>query len=296
MKKLLQEPLLHFLLIGAVLFGAYAWWNRGAQSDAGGRQVRISENDVMWLKETWIKQWQREPNREELRGLVTEFLKEELLAREAREMGLDQNDVFVRRRLAQKVEFMVQDTSRLAVPSEEDLRRFYAAHPERFGEPARVSFTHVYFSRENRKDPAADAKSALARLLDPKSPGLHAQPSELGDRLLLDSEFREMEQQAVAGQFGAKFAGAVFALPPGAWHGPIESGYGLHLVRVSAQTPARPREFAQVRAQVLERWQDQRQREDNEKYFASLLKKYDVEVDASVKPLVGVLGETEAGR
>jgi parvulin-like peptidyl-prolyl isomerase len=88
----------------------------------------------------------------------------------------------------------------------------------------------------------------------------------------------------------------VFALPPGAWHGPIESGYGLHLVRVSVQTPARPREFAQVRAQVLERWQDQRQREDNEKYFASLLKKYDVGVDASVKPLVGVLGETEAGR
>ena len=117
MKKLLQEPLLHFLLIGAVLFGAHAWWNRGSRSDAGGRQVRISESDVMWLKETWAKQWQREPNREELRGLVTEFLKEELLAREAREMGLDQNDVYIRRRLAQKVEFMVQDTSRLAVPT-----------------------------------------------------------------------------------------------------------------------------------------------------------------------------------
>lgn len=295
MKKLLKEPLLHFLLIGGVLFGAYAWRNRGAKNDAGGRQVRISESDVVWLKETWTRQWQREPDREELRGLVTEFLKEELLAREAREMGLDQNDVFVRRRLAQKVEFMVQDTSRLAVPTEEDLRRFYAAHPERFSEPARVSFTHVYFSRENRKDPAGDARSALAKLRAAQPSTLNPQLAEVGDRLLLDSEFREVDQQAVAGQFGAKFAGAVFALPPGAWSGPIESGYGLHLVRVSAQTPARPREFAQVRAQVLERWQDQRQREDNEKYFAGLLKKYDVAVDASVKPLVGVLGEDSNG-
>jgi hypothetical protein len=289
-RKFLKEPLLHFVLIGAVLFGAYAWRNRGAQNDAGGRQVRISESDVLWLKKTWAKQWQREPTREELRGLVTEFLKEELLAREAREMGLDQNDVFVRRRLAQKVEFMVQDTSRLAVPTEDDLRRFYAAHPERFSDPARVSFTHVYFSREQRQDAAADARTALTGLS-------HAPPdagsADLGDRLLLDSEFGDVEQSAVAGLFGAKFASAVFALAPGAWHGPIESGYGLHLVRVSAQTPARPREFAQVRAQVLERWQDQRQREDNEKYFANLLKKYDVAVDASVKPLVGVLGETE---
>src|SRR5512137_1593075 len=140
MQKVLKEPLLHFLVIGAVLFAAYAWRNRGAQSDAGGRQVRISEGDVKWLKETWAKQWQREPNREELRGLVTEFLKEELLAREAREMGLDQNDVYVRRRLAQKVEFMVQDTSRLVEPTENDLRRFYAGNPERFSEPVRVSF------------------------------------------------------------------------------------------------------------------------------------------------------------
>ena len=293
MKKLLQEPLLHFVLIGAVLFGAYAWRNRGAADENKPRQVRISEGDVQWLKETWARQWQREPTREELRGLVTEFLKEELLAREAREMGLDQNDTFVRRRLAQKVEFLVQDTSRLVEPTEDDLRRFYAAHPERFSEPARRSFTHLYFSREHRKDAVADARAVLDQLSH--SPTA-ARPSELGDRLLLDSEFQVVDSQAVAGQFGEKFSSAVFALPPGAWHGPIESGYGLHLVRVSAQTPARLREFAEVRAQVLDRWRDQRQREDNEKYFAALLKKYDVVVDASVKPLVGVFGEKEPGQ
>jgi len=292
-KKFLKEPLLHFLVIGAVLFGAYAWRNRGPSGGSQSLQVRVSEADVLWLKETWAKQWQREPDQNELRGLVTEFLKEELLAREARELGFDQDDPFVRRRLAQKVEFMMQDTSRLVEPTEDDLKKFYRAHPERFSESARVSFTHLYFSRDQRKDAAADARAALAELSH--SP-LAARPSELGDHLLIDSEFRDADSQSVSGQFGAKFASALFALPPGAWHGPIESGYGLHLVRVTSQSPARLREFTEVRAQVLDRWHDQRQREDNEKYFAGLLKKYDVVLDASVKPLVGTLGETEVVR
>ena len=148
MKRLLKEPLLHFVVLGALLFGAYSWLNRGARSEGPAKQVRVSETDVKWLVETWTRQWQRPPTRDELRGLVTGFLKEELLAREAREMGLEENDTIVRRRLAQKLEFLLQDTSRLAEPSEEDLHKFYAAHPERFQAEARVSFTHVFFNRE----------------------------------------------------------------------------------------------------------------------------------------------------
>jgi parvulin-like peptidyl-prolyl isomerase len=293
MNRLTKEPLLHFLLIGALLFGVYAWRNRNAAGESKPRQVHISEADVVWVKETWARQWQREPSRDELRGLVTEFLKEELLAREAREMGLDQNDIVVRRRLAQKVEFLVQDTSQLVEPTEDDLRKFYAANPERFSEPARASFTHIYFSREKRTDAAADAKKALGELSH--SPPA-TRPSELGDRLLLDSDFRDVDQQAVTGQFGEKFATVVFALPAGSWRGPIESGYGLHLVRVLSLSPARQSEFAEVRLQVLDRWRELRRQESNREYFAGLLKKYDVVVDESVKPLVGMLGKQEAVR
>jgi hypothetical protein len=293
MKKLFQEPLIHFLLLGALLFGAYAWRNRSVPGEVRAGQVLISERDVVWLKETWAKQWQREPDQDELRGLVTEFLKEELLAREAREMGLDQEDVYVRRRLAQKMEFLVQDTSRLAVPTEDDLRRFYSAHPERFSEPAMISFTQIYFSREARTNAAADARAALAQLNRGSATNGSLAAPQLGDRFMLDSEFHEADPAAVAGQFGVKFAEAVFGLPLNTWHGPVESGYGVHLVRLTAQTPARLRDFAAVRTQVLDRWQEQRQREDNQKYFASLLKKYDVVFDASVKPLVGTLGESE---
>ena len=284
MKRLLKEPLLHFLLLGALLFGAYAWLNRGGGDLGPARQVRIGEGDVKWLAETWSRQWQRQPTREELSGLVTAFLKEELLAREARAMGLDENDTVVRRRLAQKMEFLVQDTSRLAEPAEDVLRSFHAAHAELFQADGRVSFTHVFFSPDQRKDAAADARAALAALA---RGGANA--AQLGDRMLLEAELRDADTQAVASQFGREFANAVFALKPGAWSGPLESGYGLHLVRVSELKPGARRDFAEVKPQVLDRWHEQHQRENSEKYFAGLLKKYDVVLDDAVKPLVGPL-------
>ena len=286
MKRFLNEPLLHFLVLGALIFAAYSWLNHSLPGNTrAAGTVRITSNEIAWLKETWSRQWQREPTRDELRGLITDFLKEELLAREARSLGLDQDDTIVRRRLAQKLEFLVQDTSRLAEPTEKDLRRFYEANPERFQTDARISFTQVFFSREKRAAAATEAKAALSDL----SRG--ANPADVGDRLLVDSEIIDADMQSVAGQFGREFADAVFALKPGAWNGPIESGYGLHLVRVSEVKPAKRRAFSEVKTQVLEYWREQRQRQDNEKYFASLLKKYDVAVDDSVKPLIGSFDE-----
>jgi hypothetical protein len=245
------------------------------------KPVRISASDLRWLEESWARQWQRNPTREELRGLVTAFVREELLAREAREMGLDQNDTFVRRWLAQKVQFLVQDTARLSEPTEEDLQKVYAAHQERFLEEARASFTQVYFSPENRGKIGA----ALSRLW------ANDDPAGIGDRLLVESEFHDASQQAVAGQLGSDFASAAFALQPGKWHGPIASGYGLHLVRVSALKPARPRPFAEVRDKVLEVWREEQRRVESERYYAALLEKYQVSADESVKPLLGSLAE-----
>ena len=281
--KLSKEPLLHFFLIGAVFFGVYSWMNRGVQNEAKALEVRISEGEVKWLKETWAKQWQREPTRDEFRGLVAEFLKEELLAREAREMGLDQNDIYIRRRLAQKVEFLVQDTSRLIEPTEDDLRKLYDTHLDMFRDEALVSFTQIYFSAGH-----LDNIAAVHARLD-----ANADPKELGDRLMLESGYNGTTRQTVSALFGDDFAAAVFTLRPGAWHGPIKSGYGLHLVRLSQKTPSRQLKFAEVRAKVTEQWREQRHRETNEKYFAGLLKKYDIVMDESVKQLVGTLGEKE---
>jgi parvulin-like peptidyl-prolyl isomerase len=288
MKRLLKEPLLHFLLLGAALFGAYRWVNRSApdQPEKKMRAVVITTNQVAALSEAWTRQMQRPPTQEELRGLVTGYLKEELLARQAREMGLADNDSVIRHRLAQQLEFLVRDTSPLPKPAEADLRRVYESNPERFQTPARVSFTHVYFVRDSRKDAAADARGALAQL---SRPPYNARPADVGDLLMRDAEVLNADEQTVSSQFGKDFAREVFAFQPGEWHGPIESAYGFHLVRVSAAEPAKLRQFAEVKPQVLELWRSQQRRGVSEKYYAGLLKKYGLVVDENLKPLIGPL-------
>jgi parvulin-like peptidyl-prolyl isomerase len=309
--RFLKEPLLHFLVVGAVLFGAYAWLNRDG-NDAGVRQVRLADSDVRWLKETFVLQWQREPSEEELRGLVRGFVKEELLARQAQELGLDKDDIVVRRRLAQKMTFLLQDNSRRAAPSEDDLHRLYEAQrgraqsrqasgqiqgdnvqsgpPTMFTRP-RISFTHIFFSRDQRADAAADARQAL-RELSRSDVGLPA--GKMGDRASIKSEFSNADERAVANQFGAKFAARIFELEPGPWQGPIESSQGLHLVRVTGLVPAQLRPFDEVRGELVELWHEQNQRESEERYFVELLKKYRLVPDESVKALVGPLLDEQA--
>lgn len=292
MKRWLSEPMLHFAVAGAALFAAYALVSSGRDHGAADISVHVGPTEVEWLRASWRRQWQREPTTSELGGLVTEYLKEELLVREARAMALDENDTIVRRRLAQKLEFIVQDTARLAEPGADELRRYFDAHQELFRLPARASFSQVYFSREQREHPEADAATALALLTQAGAP---TQAATLGDSLMVEPAWTEVDEATVSAQFGTEFAQAVFALTPGAWQGPIESAFGLHLVRVDRIVPAAPRAFAEARVQVEQRWRSERERELGQRYFASLLDKYAVSIDASVKPLVGELNHSISG-
>jgi parvulin-like peptidyl-prolyl isomerase len=288
--QLLKEPLLHFLVIGAVLFGAYAWLNRDG-NEAGVPQVRLTASDVQWLKDTFALERQRAPTEEELRGLVRGFVKEGLFARQAQELGLDKDDIVLRRRLAQKMTFLLQDNSRRAAPSDDDLHRLYEAQrgqvlaePRTLFTRPKISFTQIFFSRDKRADAAADARAALQQLSQPDGA---APAAALGDRVSTKSEFRNADERAVANQFGTKFAAKVFELEPGPWQGPIESSQGFYLVRVTELMPAQLRPFEEVRDQLLELWHEQSQRENEERYFVDLLKKYRVVPDESVKTLVG---------
>jgi parvulin-like peptidyl-prolyl isomerase len=271
MKRILKEPLFHFLVGGVLLFAAHAWLNRGVSDEP--ETVRITAAEVNWLKETWALQWQRQPNEQELRGLVSDYLKEVLLAREATALGLDVNDTVVRRRLAQKMEFLLEDTARLAEPAEEELRRLYIAGGVRYQAPARISFSQIFFNSE------AAAKSALAKVSTHPA-------SELGDRTLLESDFKDTDQQAVTGMFGNQFAEKLFTLEPGRWHGPVASGYGFHLIRISDLQLGKSQPFEAVRSKVLEDWQRSQHTQINSQFYTSLLKKYDVQVEDAVKPLI----------
>lgn len=282
--NLLREPLLHFAVGGAILFAGYAWLDREQADTSRLEPVRIGEGEIRWLKETWANQWLRAPSTQELHGLVADLVSEELLAREAREMGLDENDTIVRRRLAQKLKFLVEDTSRLVEPTEVELRQFYEANSARFQTGARVSFRQIFFNPEQRKDAFSDAKAALVEL---KAAGDNDLAATIGDRLLLDAEFRDVDEQAVSSMFGPDFARAVFALKPGVWSEPIKSGYGVHLVSIADTSAAKQHSFEEVRDEVLQEWRREKERDANRDYLARLREKYGVVLDGSVKELLG---------
>ena len=281
--KLIREPLLHFVVGGTILFAGYAWVNSEEGNTNGLEPVRIGEGEVRWLKETWANQWFREPSTPELQGLVTDLVTEELLAREAKAMGLDDNDTIVRRRLAQKLKFLVEDTVHLNEPTEKELRQFYAASFARFQVPAKVSFTQLYFSPAKREDPTSDAKAALAQL---QSTDRSNSAVTMGDRLLLDAEFQAADEQTIANTFGPDFAQAVFALDPGVWSGPVKSGYGVHLVLITDLNVAKQPPFEGVREEVLKEWRRKKEKTANQDYVARLRQKYGVTFDDSVKALV----------
>jgi hypothetical protein len=278
--RLLKEPLLHFVVLGGLMFAAYSAFGT-AQEEAGPQPViRVTAADAEWLKGMWTRQWRRPPTDEELTGLVTDHLKEEVLAHEAKALKLDIGDTIVRRRLAQKMAFLMDDTIRTAEPPDAELRGLYETQPDLVRTPARVSFTQVFFRRE---DGDGRAQATLAALSDDSI------ASKQGDRLLLGDTFSDQNELALANLFGTAFAHAVLALPTGRWSGPIESGYGLHLVKVTAVSPPQARPFAEVRERLAEEWRRQRQETAQAQLLQELMQKYQVVVDPSVRPWLGPL-------
>lgn len=285
MNRMLKEPLVHFLLAGAALFAAYAWLNRTPETSSANKttKIEITAGDVRWLAENWTTQWRRPPTREELRGLTADYLNEQLLAREARALGLEDNDVIIRRRLAQKLTFIIDDTTRRAEPTDEELQRYYEANTQRFRSEARISFAHIYFSPQRRAHARSDAAETLKLLV---AEGATTGAADFGDRLMVRSELRDETEQSISNTFGPDFARAVFVLGTGRWSGPIQSGYGPHLVRVSAMKEASVPPLSEIRERVAAEWKRERETQAKERYLAELRKKYDLVADEEVKALI----------
>ena len=278
MRKLLQEPLFHFLLLGAVLFGAYALLNDG-ESERGSRTViEIAKSDVDWLIAAWSRQWRRPPTETELRGLIADRVREEVLYREALAMGLDRDDEIVRRRLAQKMEFLTKDLVLMTEPTDSALRAYFEQEADRYHIPEERAFTHIYFSTDARGEAAVDAARTALATLQNASTTVERAP-ELGDRLLLPSSYTLRSAEQVARDFGREFAAGLFAAEPGAWSGPIGSAYGFHLVRVTEWTGATMPPYEEVMDRVRTDYDAARRTEADEAVFQALLDRYDVQVD-----------------
>lgn len=272
--SLVKEPLVHFLLIGLVVFAAYA----GLSPDAGqdDRTIVVSRAKVEQLASVWTQQLRRAPTPEELRGLIDDHVREEILYREALALGLEENDTIIRRRLAQKMQFLVEDLMAPGDPDDATLQAFFESHPDWYEVPATLSFRHVYFSRDRRGARAAeDADLLLLALADQEGESAPL----AGDPFMLRSEYADVAERDVARDFGEAFARALFEVPPGKWVGPLESAYGVHLVKVTAHSEARLPTLAEVRSRVQVDWEVEQRREADRVAFARLKAGYDVRIE-----------------
>ena len=272
-----REPLVHFLLLGALLFGLFALVDDEASSKSSN-QIEITSADVDRLRERWTRQWNRPPTETELKGLINSHIREEVLYREGLALGLDQNDTIIRRRLAQKMEFLTEDLAGQVKPTDEELKRYFDRNQDQYLLPARFSFTHVYFSVDQRGDSAVqDARRLLAQLQT--SDAIALPVSDQGDRFMLHYDFVRKTEQEVAKLFGRRFAEQLLEIQEGSWQGPIESGYGLHLVRVHDKVEPRLPELNEVRDRVQTNLVSERRRITHEQVYQRLKARYEIVVE-----------------
>ena len=274
-RRWLREPLVHFLLLGLALFAAYGAFNRGPARTPPSRQIALSLDDLRQLQIGFAAQWQRPPNEQEMLALIENRIKEEILYREALAMGLDKDDTIVRRRMAQKMEFLAEDVSASHEPTTEELRNWFAKNTAMFTQPARVTFRHLYFSPDRRgKSAWSDATAALGKLEG--KPAGWAGASALGDPFMFQDYLADRDPGQIAKEFGPPFAKALFEQKPGAWQGPIESGYGWHLVFVDSLIPARVAAFEEVEPDVKTAWLAARKAEAWDKAYKAMRARYEL--------------------
>lgn len=275
MKRFLREPLLHFLLLGAAIFAVYGW---RSQPGAGTRgTILITQSQIASMAENFARTWQRQPSPSELDGLIQDRIREEVYSREAMALGLGEDDTVIRRRLRQKMEFISDDVAAQAEPTEGDLNAFLKAHPESFRAPRTFTFRHVFLNPAKRGD---DLARDAARLLEQLSRvGEAADLSALGDPFLLDYAFASASSREVASLFGESFAAKLSELPAGEWQGPVESGYGVHLVFIRERTEGRQPDLAEVREAVRRQWESARRQEANERLYREMLGRYTVTIE-----------------
>ncbi len=277
MKKALREPLLHFLLLGLLLFAFFEWRGGGA---SGGSRIVITSGRLQHLTAGFVRTWQRAPTEDELKALVDEYVKEEMAAREAVANGLDRDDPLVRKRLRQKLEFLAEDAVEQAPPTDDDVRAWLVAHPDTFRPEVTVALRQV-FLRRDRPDVAVEAARLLARL---SAAGPDADTSRLGDPTALPPELPPGPLREVALTFGDGFARAVEAIPAGQWSGPVESGYGLHLVLVTERVVPPEPDLAAVRPLVEREVIAERRRRALDAMYEGLLGRYTVTVEPPAPP------------
>jgi len=273
MGRALREPLVHFVVLGAVVFGCYRLVNHQTEAAPNAQRIEITNDDLRQLAVVWLAQGREKPTTEQLQSLVNQKADMEMLVREAIALGLDKDDEVIKRRLAQKMDFLLADVAALAPPTNEELATWFAAHKAEFTKPPRISFRHLYFSPDKRGRSAHDAAEAsLARVAGHSPASLET--ADIADPFMFHYNYVDVTPEQMAKEFGGAFASALFELKPGDWRGPIESGYGWHLIWIDSLEPPRVPTFEEVRPRVVQAWQEEKYNEVKQRAMDDIRSRY----------------------
>ncbi len=243
--RILREPLFHFFLIGAAIF---FWFHIVTPESANAQDpevIAVDDNDVALLSAQFEARWKRRPSSAELQALVDASIREEVLVREARKLGLDRGDTVIRSRLSQKMDFLTEAIATSAVPEDQELEAFLNQNPERYATPDKVAFTQVFLGETPSEDEIARTLEAINET---------GEISEVGNPTLLPSSMPLTATRVVDSVFGTGFSEGLTEVETGLWAGPFQSGYGLHLVQVTAIEPSQTPALSVIREDVLRDW------------------------------------------
>jgi parvulin-like peptidyl-prolyl isomerase len=276
-----------------VFFGAYSWAGRGRDDVEQSKQVQLTIDNLSQLILVFRSQWRRDPTSEELQLLIEDDVREEMLYREGLALGLDKNDTIIKRRMAQKMQFLTEDVAAAREPAAEELERWHEANRKQFALPPRISFRHLYFSPDRRGERArGDAAAALTKLAgQPEDSNLAA---TLADTFMFQEYYRDRAPEFLGKEFGPNFALAVAKLSPGSWQGPVESGFGWHVVFVDAMIPGRVPAFEEVEADAKQAWLAEQKAQAWQKAYQDMRAKYTVLLPAPAES-AAVSGDTSRG-
>jgi len=275
-RAILAEPMLHFVVIGIALFAAYGWL---APGNSSGRRIVITQGVIDDLVTQHVAAKGREPSATELSSLIESYVREEILYREGVKLGLERDDIVVKRRVRQKVEIMAEEDASTQAPTDAELSAYLAANPARFVQPAVLTFDQVFIG-EVTSGPSVMRAVATTREALRKG----ADPEALGQPTLLPHRMTQTPADLVAREFGDAFAAALVAAPVGQWVGPIDSSFGAHYVRVSDRTPAVAPPLAAVRDQVVREWENERRQRARNDAYTKMRGEYQVTIETEPAP------------
>ena len=265
---------MQFIVLGAALFGLFHLVDK-EKAEAPARIV-ISSARIANLADGFARTWRRPPGKEELQGLIDDYIRDEVFYREGRAAGLDRDDVIIRRRVRQKMEFLAEDISS-PEPSEEQLAAYLRANPQRFRTEDRLTFQQVFLSAARRGRAIDDDSKQVANALDRAEAAVDK--TALGDPFLLGEEFQAVSQSEVASLFGESFAKRISAMEQGRWQGPISSSFGQHFVHIGERISGILPPLDAVREAVRREWSKARRLEAEQKLYGSLRERYEIVVE-----------------